>query len=504
MSLSENATKNLISKVLGIDHELIRFQGSGTYSYVFSISDTQIIKVYHSEKSFREAHINDTNYFESAEFRESFFNPYLDHKNLLKYDDLRYHGELGLYKIAKRMMGSIDAYRITKNMNEKMFFRLLEDMTEGVKHLHSHGIIHSDIKPANVLFSVDDIGEYYFKICDFNISQFCSVVDRDVYSVFATENFSEKTSKRSIMTDIFMMGTTLLATILMKHNIVISNSQINSDVLAKYKSTVIKITNQICYDIIELMLLPQKHRIYIDDIKKFITKYKTHINDSKETISLVFDHKEDRFDKNNKEMQEACHERVRTHIRTLNQEELDTFKTLHGIFDLAPINSSSKTPSQHGGCKKKRKTEYTILHNLISEVLERHLNVSKIVAKFFSQSVCYYPKDVGVGDWTYDYKSPEHSDLIKDINTVARKLCMEGPYINCHLLLCDFCKVECETYRLSCCTSMNNQSSDANCSELNQNIKIECEDNTSVIKINVTETPVKYDVASVDDDTEMI
>src|SRR5437762_2407057 len=176
--------------------------GSGTYSYVFGLSDAKVIKVYHAEESYRDKYIKSPKYFEAGSFRETFFNSILNHKNLFKYDSVHHDPELGLYKIGRRMQGPINSPKLTRLFNENMFFRLLGDITEGLLHLHSYGIIHSDVKPSNILYDIDEKNNIYFKLCDFNISQFCSVSNPDVYDIFASLNYCDKKEKRSIVTDV--------------------------------------------------------------------------------------------------------------------------------------------------------------------------------------------------------------------------------------------------------------------------------------------------------------
>lgn len=456
MSLTQQQIIPLIVKVLNIQEEDIVQVGAGTYSYVFAISDTQIIKVYHSEKSFREKYIDDVDYYEAAEFRESFFNNYLDHKNLLKYDIIQYHNELGLYKIARRLIGSIDKDQFCKVINEKLFFRLLEDMVSALSHLHSHGIIHSDIKPQNILFGNDDVSEFYFKLCDFNISQFCSVVSHDVFSVFATPNYSDQSEKRSIMTDIFMLGTTLLSVILMKYGISISGSQINMSVLTRYKDKVISTTSKVCYDIIAMMILPQKQRTYLSILQKFIDRHNLPDNHPDKNIEITVNHSDQRFEENNREMQELCHERIKTHISSLDPQQLIKFKRLHGITDPSgespitaaknPLKVKLDNPSDDSKKESEAKNEYVKLCRQIRDIFTNQFNVQEPVAYFFAQSVCYYPNDECVEDWVKKKTTPDKPLSTKDINALALKLCMSGPYINCHLLLCNFCRIECNQY----------------------------------------------------------
>ena len=50
--------------------------------------------------------------------------------------------------------------------------RILCDVAEGIKHLHSCGVVHRDIKPENVLMQIVD-GELIgrAKVCDFGVSR---------------------------------------------------------------------------------------------------------------------------------------------------------------------------------------------------------------------------------------------------------------------------------------------------------------------------------------------
>ena len=55
---------------------------------------------------------------------------------------------------------------IAGNLDHPEFFRLACETCAGLAHLHNHGIIHGDVKPANVL--VDESG--HPKVADFGMS----------------------------------------------------------------------------------------------------------------------------------------------------------------------------------------------------------------------------------------------------------------------------------------------------------------------------------------------
>src|SRR5437868_9094634 len=96
----------LLSTILNIPSTDIVHIGSGRYSLVYGISETKIVKIYHTKKCFRKEYIKYSEYFESGEFRETIFNSFLDHKNLLKCDAVHYDDVIGLYKFHQRMMGT--------------------------------------------------------------------------------------------------------------------------------------------------------------------------------------------------------------------------------------------------------------------------------------------------------------------------------------------------------------------------------------------------------------
>ena len=432
---------SIIPKVLKIFPVNITQLGVGTYSYVFGISDTKVIKVYHAEKTLRNEHMDSSDYFEAGAFRETFFNPILDHKNLFKYDSLHHDPELGLYKIGQRMINSINDSFITTNFNENMFFRLLEDMTYALIHLHSYGIIHSDIKQSNILYDKDTNGEIYFKLCDYNISQFCSVVSQNVHNVFTTPNLCDKNEKRSVVTDIYILGATMLCiSVARKNNDVISHA-ITNDVLHINRDKVIEATSETCYKILELMMLPQQSRIYLNHLRNFVELYK---QNNLENYLSNYCYNNVRINANAYEMQRLCHYRVMDNITELSEEELTRFKLLHGFDDdYEKIYSNLNH----------KKTEYDNLYKLLTHVLMNVFNIPFYLAGFLSQSICKYPHECNTQMWIniltekaknkIKYKNININTIVKELNEMVLHVCLSEVRINLHLLLCTHCRSMC-------------------------------------------------------------
>jgi serine/threonine protein kinase len=272
MSITSNELKIIIADVLQIKTSEITKIGQGTYCYVYAISDTQVIKIYRCEAIFRNKYIYKTGYFGTGEFRECFLNQYLDNEFLLKQDNYAYHNLLGIYSFSKKMIGNIQSIDIMY-IDEKLFFQILQSIISGLFHLHSHGFIHSDIKPQNILYDKDEEDKFIFKLCDFNLLQFYSIFDTNYHDVYATPHYSPQKESRTMMVDIYMLGTTLLALILSKSEIYIDSVQITMDILIKFRNEVIKNSSILCYQIIELMMLPQENRIYLNSIQSIVKHY---------------------------------------------------------------------------------------------------------------------------------------------------------------------------------------------------------------------------------------
>ena len=55
-------------------------------------------------------------------------------------------------------------------MTIELIFSFLHDVCQGIRHLHSHNIIHGDLKPDNILYKTENTGKVSFILCDFGNS----------------------------------------------------------------------------------------------------------------------------------------------------------------------------------------------------------------------------------------------------------------------------------------------------------------------------------------------
>ena len=64
------------------------------------------------------------------------------------------------------------------------------DIIKGCNHIHSCGVIHFDIKPANILYKRISSMEYVFKIADFGVSSSLILEIRNLKSFFSIQKSS--------------------------------------------------------------------------------------------------------------------------------------------------------------------------------------------------------------------------------------------------------------------------------------------------------------------------
>lgn len=99
----------------------------------------------------------------------------LDHPHVLKVYDFDDHADICLLVMEYLAGGTFDAWRRSGITDQAIVAAVIQAL-RGLEHAHSHGILHRDVKPDNLLFS--DIG--VLKVSDFGIAKIVGGPSADV------------------------------------------------------------------------------------------------------------------------------------------------------------------------------------------------------------------------------------------------------------------------------------------------------------------------------------
>jgi serine/threonine protein kinase len=97
----------------------------------------------------------------------------VSHENILRLVDIKYQGE-AIYFITEICRSDLHSLIYQTNGNSAYIaftcadkIKVMHDVLQGLRYLHSHGVVHRDIKPSNILLTADR----KVKICDFGLSR---------------------------------------------------------------------------------------------------------------------------------------------------------------------------------------------------------------------------------------------------------------------------------------------------------------------------------------------
>ncbi|VDO53102.1 unnamed protein product [Haemonchus placei] len=101
------------------------------------------------------------------------------HENVIRLIEVfRRENKNKLYVVMEFCMGSVQQLLDTSfenRLSDADTHRYFVDLIKGLEYLHSVGIVHKDIKPANLLVSLD----YTLKISDFGVAEELSLYQKD-------------------------------------------------------------------------------------------------------------------------------------------------------------------------------------------------------------------------------------------------------------------------------------------------------------------------------------
>lgn len=158
---------NNISSDLSIEYPVEKVLGEGTYGRVF-ISNNKVIK-------FSKFDSNNNNI--GSSIKEDVFLAILDHPNILKLNTILITTNYFPHIIIPKMDGDLHTLVINSGLfNRFQVSTFLKQMLEALSYLHTNGILHSDIKPQNILYTFNSTNKKMtFYLADFGISQFYGI-----------------------------------------------------------------------------------------------------------------------------------------------------------------------------------------------------------------------------------------------------------------------------------------------------------------------------------------
>ncbi|XP_039126243.1 cyclin-dependent kinase 3-like [Dioscorea cayenensis subsp. rotundata] len=176
-------TMDLESRRLEADHrrkstianyQIVKMLGKGAYGCVFEAIDLRTgHRVAVKQATFvryAEDHIEDIPY---TSLREIDILSSCRHPNIIRFREFIIDDALhSVFIVMDRAVTDLRTHLIlaSGNLKEAMVKKLMLQLLLGVSYLHSHGILHRDLKPGNLLLTgVGDMRQ--LKICDFGLGK---------------------------------------------------------------------------------------------------------------------------------------------------------------------------------------------------------------------------------------------------------------------------------------------------------------------------------------------
>ena len=170
-SEDEDITKKQLA--LGIQFQAVERLGKGTYGTVYKARKKGCDKFFAIKKIKNEL---DNEGIPSTALREIAILKKMKNPNVVNVEGIAFnkkHIELCLEYCKYDLKKLIDSKKHDSSFyNVKFVKNMMYQLLKGVEHLHSHKILHRDLKPQNIL--VDDNG-WILKLADFGLSRVYSI-----------------------------------------------------------------------------------------------------------------------------------------------------------------------------------------------------------------------------------------------------------------------------------------------------------------------------------------
>ena len=154
---------------IALHYEFKEKIGSGSFGTVYRVEDIATKKIF-AIKLFDKIPIEDIREKMNPKVMREITK--MSHPNLIKiYDYGIYQNNLYLLSEFFKSKG-LQNFHLT-NKNKPDFFKIITQICYALNHLHTHNIIHKDIKLENVLYKKID-GEIEVKVCDYGFNKIIS------------------------------------------------------------------------------------------------------------------------------------------------------------------------------------------------------------------------------------------------------------------------------------------------------------------------------------------
>jgi serine/threonine-protein kinase len=179
----EDWLRRRVGSSVGCSHRVVRHLGSGGMGHVFLVEHVHL-GAYAAIKVARPGSRSAS----ALLAREARLLSRLNHPHVVNVLDWGQFGDSTKYMMMDYVNGlDLEAWLDScGTLSHARVLRILEQLASAVDYLHAHGIVHSDIKPANLM--VDPRGCDFIRLVDFSVA-FQASEPRAERSVFGTPGY---------------------------------------------------------------------------------------------------------------------------------------------------------------------------------------------------------------------------------------------------------------------------------------------------------------------------